>query len=287
MSISNLLVPNEYDLFCNSITGSQDSGIVTLAGTQTLTNKTITGGNLVGCLIKSNLSSFYADLNTLSLSANRTFVFPASANNSAFFVMSAGTGQTVSQALTFSAQTPFTAANAILLSNATPAIVLQPSGTGNTYTISIGSNPGGNRTINLYDPGANCNILLGYNNIIPITVSTVLSASNSGSQVNINSSAAAVALTLPTVANGLKFIFMVCSATLANAVTIGAGSAIILGSLLSSDGTVVTGGAVTTAKSNLIIGTTAAFGDRYELLSDGVKWYVTGITAVHGSITTS
>lgn len=287
MAISNLLVENEYNLYCNSINQSTGGGVVTLNGVQTLTNKTITGGNLIGCDIRTSSGSFAATLNTTSLTANRIFLFPGTANNNAFFVMSAGSGQTLSQAFTFSAQAAFNATNSILLSNATPAIVFQPNASGNAYTISVAANPGGNRTLSLYDPGANCNCLLGYNNIIPITVSAVLSAANSGSQVNINSAAAAVAITLPAVANGLHFTFIVCSATLANAVTIGAGSAIILGSLLSSDGTAVTGGAVTTAKSNLIIGTTAAFGDKYELISDGVKWYVTGVTAVHGSITTS
>jgi len=124
------------------------------------------------------------------------------------------------------------------------------------YAITFAaSTPAQNVVISIPDPGTTgANLVLGTSNVSTITATTAITPSQSGNLFFIASAAAAVAITLPAVASGLRYVFIV-SGTLANAVTIGAGSAIILGSVLSSDGTSVTGGAITTAKSNAIIET--------------------------------
>jgi len=64
------------------------------------------------------------------------------------------------------------------------------------------------------------------------------------------------------------------------------GSPHISGIVVSSDGTAVTGGAVS-GKTNVIIGTTAVLGDRYTFTSDGTNYYVIGFTGLHSSVTFS
>ena len=74
------------------------------------------------------------------------------------------------------------------------------------------------------------------------------------------------------------------------AVTIAAGSAIIFGKVV--EGEVDTsddapGSAGATGVSNVIFGTTADEGDHLDIVCDGTKWYVNGMTAVDGAVTTS
>lgn len=108
----------------------------------------------------------------------------------------------------------------------------------------------------------------------------------SGGIFFIPSAAAATQITLPSATNGATYTFII-SGALSNAVTIAAPSAITLGNVASVDGTAVTGGAITSAKTNVIIGTTAAVGDRYDYCCDGTHYIVRGVTSVHGSVTFS
>ncbi len=157
-------------------------------------------------------------------------------------------------------------------------------GSGKIYTINAAA-PANSLTYAMYDAGRNSSISLGVNNIYAVTGTVVLTDFQSGTQFNINSAGAATLITLPGPGNGINYTFLVCSSTLANPVTIHAQTTVTYGNVVSSDGTAVTGGAITTAKDDVIIGTTAAFGDRYDYISDGVRWYVRGVTAVHGSVT--
>jgi hypothetical protein len=136
----------------------------------------------------------------------------------------------------------------------------------------------------------NAGLVAKYNTISvasTVQLGGALAVANAHSQININSAASAITATLPAATNGCHWIIFINSSTLANTVTISAASAILFGSLMSSDGTAVTGGAITAAKTNLIIGTTAKIGDRYLIDSDGVSWYVTGFTSAHGSVSVS
>jgi hypothetical protein len=74
------------------------------------------------------------------------------------------------------------------------------------------------------------------------------------------------------------------------AVTIAAGSAIIFGKVVEGevdDTEDAPGSAGATGVSNVIFGTTADEGDHLDIVCDGTKWYVNGMTAVDGAVTTS
>ena len=171
-------------------------------------------------------------------------------------------------------------------------IVIQPAGTGTTYSIGASANPAASVALSLYDPGmVASNIQLGAKKVVAVSVTgTTLTSAQSGSTISISNAAGAYSINLPTtLLAGMNYQFEVASALNA-AVTIAAGSAIIFGSLLSSDGTAVTGGNIVTAspKSNIVLGTTSNVGDTYVLSSpDGAKWHIVGVTAVHGAVTVS
>lgn len=73
------------------------NNIIDTTSVQILSNKT-----LIDPFIQSTSVAPIVSFNTLTLPANRTFVFPSNATNNAAFLMSTGSGQTVSQVLTFS-----------------------------------------------------------------------------------------------------------------------------------------------------------------------------------------
>lgn len=123
------------------------------------------------------------------------------------------------------------------------------------------------------------------------SVITALTPSQSGSTFVLGATSAANTLQLPAPTLGLNFEFVVAAA-LGHAVTLesnpvsGALVTNISGTVVSSDGTSVTGGAVS-AQTKVILGTTAAIGDRYRFFADGTNWQVSGSTSVHGSVTFS
>lgn len=122
---------------------------------------------------------------------------------------------------------------------------------------------------------------------LSVATTTAVTAAQSNSIYDIIQNTGVVSVTLPALASGLYYKFIVSVASIANAVTITAPSACIVGTVLSSDGTAVTGGAVTTAKTNVVIGTTAGIGDSYEFTCDGTHYFLKGFTSVHGSVTFS
>ena len=114
--------------------------------------------------------------------------------------------------------------------------------------------------------------------------------SDSGKIFVVANAGSAYSITLPTtleVGTQYKLIFEDSPNA---AVTIAAGSAIIFGKVV--EGKVDTsddapGSAGATGVSNVIFGTTADEGDHLDIVCDGTKWYVNGMTAVDGAVTTS
>jgi hypothetical protein len=111
-------------------------------------------------------------------------------------------------------------------------------------------------------------------------------ASQSGQYVFIKNTGSAYTLDIPVPSPNTMFKFIV-SGDLTSAVTISAPGEYILGSVLSSDGTAVTDGAIIAPITNVIIGNSAAIGDVYSFFADGSYWYLQGITGIHGSVTFS
>lgn len=178
----------------------------------------------------------------------------------------------------------------ITLSNSSSQLQIgQPSFLANTYTIS-GGVPAQGTTLNLYDPGvASTNFQLGSKKIVAVSATgTTLTSSQSGSTISITNAGSAYSINLPTtLIAGLTYEFIVASAPNA-AVTIAAGSAIIVGSCVSSDGSAVSSGNITSGVSNVILGTTAKAGDRYLFTAvNASNWMVFGVTNTHGSVTFS
>lgn len=114
--------------------------------------------------------------------------------------------------------------------------------------------------------------------------------SDSGKIFVVANAGSGYSITLPTtleVGTQYKLIFEDSPNA---AVTIAAGSAIIFGKVV--EGEVDTsddapGSAGATGVSNVIFGTTADEGDHLDIVCDGTKWYVNGMTAVDGAVTTS
>ena len=77
--------------------------VVDLASTQTLTNKTLTLPTIINALFKSPNSSPLISIDTTGAPVGgANFRIPTGVTSNAFFIMSAGTGQSISHALTFS-----------------------------------------------------------------------------------------------------------------------------------------------------------------------------------------
>lgn len=109
---------------------------------------------------------------------------------------------TVSQAVTFANQTTFSGANALLLTNTTPAIVLQKGGSGNTLTLQTTINPAtSSRTISLTDPGANANVLLSESNQ---QVNAVMTYNNPGHNYKTGSGSSAAIIVSPSTGSGRR-----------------------------------------------------------------------------------
>jgi hypothetical protein len=114
--------------------------------------------------------------------------------------------------------------------------------------------------------------------------------SDSGKIFVVANAGSAYSISLPTtleVGTQYKLIFEDSPNA---AVTIAAGSAIIFGKVV--EGEVDTsddapGSAGATGVSNIIFGTTSDEGDHLDIVCDGTKWYVNGMTAVDGAVTTS
>lgn len=181
-------------------------------------------------------------------------------------------------------------ANSLSLTDASNQILLMPVSSGVTGT-SIALNavsPANNLVYTIPDVGSNSFFQLSNSRTAGISASTVLNSAGSGYLYYINSSASSVAITLPAVGQtGMNFEFIVAG-SLSNAVTIGAGSAIIQGTLVGQTGTGGVGeGSYLNGVSNVIIGTTAKLGDRHRFRSNSVKWFYEGVSGLTSSITSS
>jgi len=125
---------------------------------------------------------------------------------------------------------------------------------------------------------------------LSVSTNKVLTAAESGALVFVTGASGTVALTLPSVSAGLHYRVVLTEHTPTNAITIGAGSDIIFGSINETevddeeDGP---GSSGNVGFANLIIGTTAIRGDWAEFYSDGTSWYMFGSSANDGTFTTS
>lgn len=217
-------------------------------------------------------------LNFTAPAANRVYTIPDSGTTAATLLLTQGS-QTIVGSNTFSASTIFSATN--------NQITLWPGGSGNVFDINANTQGQGTTGV-FYDPGTGLtDICLGMKNTVAVTGTTSLFLPQSGRVINVSNAGSAYSITLPTVTKGANYCIIITS-TLNAAVTLAAGSAIICGSYLSSDGTSITGGNITSLKSNIIWGTGSIVGDTCNIQSaDGVHWSVVGFTALHTSVSFS
>ena len=113
-----------------------------------------------------------------------------------------------------------------------------------------------------------------------ITEATTLDAADSGSTLVLNAAAGA-AITLPAVADGLKYRFVVGAAFATTNWVVTAASSVIQGTVI------VNGASVIGSNENTIsfVSTAETVGDFAEIECDGTNWYVSGVAAAAGGIT--
>ena len=115
---------------------------------------------------------------------------------------------------------------------------------------------------------------------------TVL-ASDSGKTFMLSATGGTVAITLPTtLAEGLHYKFVTLEDTPSNAITIGAGSAII-DMVMKDPGGNASNSTAGTAVSNIIVGATSTQGDYINIFCDGTTWYAECLSGIDDAITTS
>ena len=120
--------------------------------------------------------------------------------------------------------------------------------------------------------------------------------SDSGKVFMLSATGGTVAITLPTLTGtvadddlseeGLYYKFIVLEDTPANAITIGAGSAII-DMVMKDIGGDASNSTAGTQVDNIIIGTAAKQGDYIDMFTDGSTWYAECMSSTNNSITTS
>ena len=115
---------------------------------------------------------------------------------------------------------------------------------------------------------------------------TVL-ASESGKTFMLSATGGTVAITLPTtLEEGLYYKFIVEEDTQANAITIGAGSAII-DMVMKDIGGDASNSTAGTQVSNILIAVATKQGDYIDMFTDGSTWYAECMSSTNNSITTS
>ena len=115
---------------------------------------------------------------------------------------------------------------------------------------------------------------------------TVL-ASDSGKTFMLSATGGTVAITLPTtLESGLNYKFVTLEDTPSNAITIGAGSAII-DMVMKDAGGNASNSTAGTAVSNIIVGATSTQGDYINIFTDGTTWYAECLSGINDAITTS
>lgn len=116
------------------------------------------------------------------------------------------------------------------------------------------------------------------------SAASTLSQYDNGKTILLNSTTA-FATTLPSPFMGGRFKFIVTGIPGASAHTIGAGSAIIKGSVSSADLANVSAAASTTGGTTISLTTTAYVGDWIEVVSNGVNWLLSGSVKAQGGLT--
>lgn len=116
------------------------------------------------------------------------------------------------------------------------------------------------------------------------SAASTLSQADNGKTILLNSTTA-FATTLPSPFMGGRFKFIVTGIPGASAHTIGAGSAIIKGSVSSADLANASAAASTTGGTTISLTTTAYVGDWIEVVSNGVNWLLSGSVKAQGGLT--
>ena len=114
-------------------------------------------------------------------------------------------------------------------------------------------------------------------------------ASDSGKTFMLSATGGTVAITLLPAADlveGWNCKFVVLEATQSNAITIGAGSAII-DMVMKDAGGNASNSTAGTAVSNLIVGTSSTQGDYINIFCDGSTYYAECLSGIDDAVTTS
>ena len=113
--------------------------------------------------------------------------------------------------------------------------------------------------------------------------------SDSGKIFMLSATAGTVAITLLPAASlvkGWNCKFVVEEDTPSNAITIGAGSAIV-DMVMKDAGGNASNSTAGTAVSNIIVGATSTQGDYINIFTDGTTWYAECMSAIDDAVTTS
>ena len=125
------------------------------------------------------------------------------------------------------------------------------------------------------------------NVIEKVTTATTFTASDSGKVFALDAAGGAYTITLPAVAPGINYKFVVQENTPTGDITIKAAAAVIYGNLCLQADTDEDNRLACAGKTNILVDTTALLGDSLELVSDGTYWYAIGLTQVVGGFTVS
>lgn len=119
-----------------------------------------------------------------------------------------------------------------------------------------------------------------------VTATNVILAEETGTTFYL-SALAGFESTLPTVAAGLRFRFVVKTAPTSNGYTITGAPADVISGTISSGGVAAGANSVDAALTDnvIFVANQAAVGDWVEFESDGALWYVRGATALLAGIT--
>lgn len=223
-------------------------------------------------------TSFF--INAANPGSNKTITLPDPGINCSFALTSGNQAFTGTQSF----------GNTVTLTNATNQLVIQPNGSGNAFTFNAAANPSAGRAITLYDPAlASVPLLFGGTNIRVFATSGSVNilTSETGGIFLIPATAGALTINMANGAKANLWYRIYVSGTLAGgAVTISSTGADINGTIVSADGTTVTGGNITTAKTSIILGTgITAPGDSYELIGYSGGYLVRGMTSFHTAVT--
>lgn len=166
---------------------------------------------------------------------------------------------------------------------ATNLMSLQTNGTGFSYLITS-NNPAANRAISFQDPLQDAVVATNPMGLITLTGTVILNkTTHCNSLLGIDSSAGAVAITLPTTATagGCKYrIFWQVAGN--NSTVVPSSGNIFKGIILNAATSVLTKTGVGTI--TFVTGT-AGISDYVDLVCDGVNWQMLAATTVNGGIT--